>query len=278
MRLLSLLAAFAFSAIAQGQTIANFGDQDKFFFGIASAPAHVEDQLEDSWLRHAREGKVAAFYNTYKPEDRNLFWTNPDADIDLIAETGVRVFRLGIDWHRLVPQRPENNDCAVEQPCYQTIQDVEALNKYVEILKKVKAKNMDVMLSLFHHSLPVWAVDDGGWTNPFVKEQFLRFTADVVKATTGLVDYWITFNEPATFANFSYGVGIWPTDRKGLNILDTRLVDKAVNLMMESHNESYDIIHKLDTKYANTRVGMAKNYPWDSGNELYWKTSCKVCS
>lgn len=32
-----------------------FAEEDNFFFGLATAPAHVEDRLEDAWLQFATE-------------------------------------------------------------------------------------------------------------------------------------------------------------------------------------------------------------------------------
>jgi len=37
--------------------LADFGPD--FYFGLATAPAHVEDDLNDSWLQFAKRGKVA---------------------------------------------------------------------------------------------------------------------------------------------------------------------------------------------------------------------------
>jgi hypothetical protein len=80
-----------------------------FFFGLATAPAHVEDkarwpvayalrprsphphpQLDDGWLDFARAGKVSAFLNQERPEVRNDFWSKPEVEIDIAASAGVQ--------------------------------------------------------------------------------------------------------------------------------------------------------------------------------------------
>lgn len=33
----------------------SIGVEDKFFFGLATAPAHVEDKLDDAWVQFAEE-------------------------------------------------------------------------------------------------------------------------------------------------------------------------------------------------------------------------------
>jgi len=47
--------AFVVSDAAAG-VLADFGPD--FTFGLATAPAHVEDRLDDSWLDFAKRGKV----------------------------------------------------------------------------------------------------------------------------------------------------------------------------------------------------------------------------
>lgn len=47
-------------------------------------------QLDDAWLDFGRAGNVSAFLNQQRPESRNLFWTNPEVEIDLAAQAGVQ--------------------------------------------------------------------------------------------------------------------------------------------------------------------------------------------
>lgn len=36
------------------------------------------------------------------------FWSDPDTELKLARETGVQVFRMGIDWTRVMPDEPVN--------------------------------------------------------------------------------------------------------------------------------------------------------------------------
>jgi beta-glucosidase/6-phospho-beta-glucosidase/beta-galactosidase len=47
--------------------------------------------------------QVAAWSNHHQPERRVDFWTNPEAELDLAADAGVKVLRLGVDWGRIIP-------------------------------------------------------------------------------------------------------------------------------------------------------------------------------
>jgi beta-glucosidase/6-phospho-beta-glucosidase/beta-galactosidase len=70
---------------------------EKFLFGVANAPAHVEDQLDDPWMDFAKRGNTKSFLNHTRPDDRLEFWTRPEVEINLASDLGVDVFRLGID-------------------------------------------------------------------------------------------------------------------------------------------------------------------------------------
>lgn len=46
-----------------------------FIFGVATAPAHVEDELDDVWLDFAKSGGVAGFDKTPHAAERTRYWT-----------------------------------------------------------------------------------------------------------------------------------------------------------------------------------------------------------
>lgn len=41
-------------------------------------------------------------------EERLRFWSEPDTELKLAKGTGVSVFRMGIDWSRIMPEEPVN--------------------------------------------------------------------------------------------------------------------------------------------------------------------------
>ncbi len=255
--------------------IAKFGSQTNFFFGLATAPAQVEDQLEDSWIQYGREGKIAAFKNQFEPEKRTLFWTQPEADLDLARDSGAKVIRMGIDWGRLTPHKPGSQEC--DGICPNGVQNKAALYRYKEIVKKARQRNLSVMMTLFHHSVPAWSIPGGGWTQPEMVDYFAALTTDVVKELAGDVDLWITINEPAPFLLFTYVAGMWPGSSgkpdflQMLNLPWLRgAYPRAFENLAEAHRRAYKIIHELDTQIADpnlpnaapARVGIAHNVVW----------------
>lgn len=314
---------------AVDKPIASDGSGEGFFFGLATAPAHVEDELDDAWLEFAEESvpekemvqygtsdnmeehgpggsniegesearskglsssdgahatlakedgnsskqpngvaaednednlpigqglkgltadgealAVAAFHNVPKPEQRLKFWSEPDTELQLAAGANVSVFRMGIDWGRIVPDEPAEGTAQVF--------DKKAVAHYRWILRRVRHYKMKVMLTLFHHSLPKWATNYGGWTNHRTVDYFVEFTHLAVEAFGDLVDYWMTFNEPHVFVGLTYCGASWPGGTPP-GVIETLMLStpwgrfqKAMRYMAEAHIKAYDIIHKDD--------------------------------
>ncbi|CAN6467274.1 unnamed protein product [Victoria cruziana] len=220
-------------------------EENRFFFGLATAPAHVEDNLNDAWLQFAEERpcrkaessqslrqtdalmasvssdgdqgitsrngeqrrkmkplkismeamirgfrkyseqyeeeedrdeeekvgcehNVASWHSVPNAEERLRFWSNPDTELKLAKDAGVSVFRMGIDWTRVMPAEPKNGK-------KETV-DWAALERYRWIIQRVHSHGMKVMLTLFHHSLPPWAGDYGGWKMEKTVDYFMEFT------------------------------------------------------------------------------------------------------
>eukprot|EP00475_Leptophrys_vorax_P013649 TRINITY_DN20018_c0_g1_i1.p1 TRINITY_DN20018_c0_g1~~TRINITY_DN20018_c0_g1_i1.p1 ORF type:complete len:645 (-),score=-1.66 TRINITY_DN20018_c0_g1_i1:133-2034(-) len=180
-----------------------------FFFGLATAAAHVEDQLDDAWLDFARRGSndgpirgpVRAWQNVPRADERLRFWTAPEVEVDLAAAAGVEAFRMGVDWGRVVLAEPQGGKMQV---------NASAVARYREVLALVRARGMRVMLTLFHHSLPKWAEPMGGWRNATLVDHFRLWAELAVTEFAPHVDYWVTFNEPHLFVILTHCMGVWP--------------------------------------------------------------------
>ncbi|KAK7363440.1 hypothetical protein VNO77_05583 [Canavalia gladiata] len=297
-------------------------EENGFFFGLATAPAHVEDRLDDAWIQFAeqksgdggesegkqrvdavlgsaagdggshqaasasspRKGKkplkvameamirgfekymevegqkeeeqrpnVTAWHNVPHPEERLRFWSDPDTELRLAKDTGVTVFRMGIDWSRIMPVEPVNG--LKESVNYA------ALERYKWMINRVRSYGMKVMLTLFHHSLPPWAGEYGGWKLERTVDYFMDFTRLVVNSVSDLVDYWITFNEPHVFCMLTYCAGAWPGGHPDMleaatSALPTGVFQQAMHWMSIAHSKAYDYIHELSNP-LNPIVGVA---------------------
>lgn len=111
---------------------------------------------------------VAAWHNAINPEERLRFWTQPDTEIKLAQGTHSKVFRMGVDWSRIMPIEPVDG--------LENSVNWAAVDRYRYIIQRVLDHGMKVMLTLFHHSLPQWASKYGGWKDPKTIKYFLDFT------------------------------------------------------------------------------------------------------
>ncbi|KAJ0980568.1 hypothetical protein J5N97_008823 [Dioscorea zingiberensis] len=305
--------------------------EDGFFFGLATAPAHVEDKLNDAWLQFAqeqpcsdsehvqskqpvdalmavaaadggsqqsalaqdehREDKVkrtkkpikiameamvrgfeqyldeeehpksskcghtvAAWHNVPQPQERLRFWSDPDTELKLARDTGITVFRMGIDWTRIMPKEPING-------LHDTV-NFAALERYRWIIERVRSYGMKVMLTLFHHSLPPWAGEYGGWKMEKTVDYFMDFTRLVVDRVSDLVNYWVTFNEPHVFSLLTYCAGAWPGGNPDMievatSALPTGVYMQTLHWMAVAHSKAYEYIHGESKNIGKTIVGVA---------------------
>lgn len=307
-------------------------EDDEFFFGLATAPAHVEDRLEDAWLQFAIEHsgddndsmpnqmpanavmasaggdggsqppsrprddkkgndgdqrkplrvameamlrgfekfsesgessgtdnsshKVAAWHNVPCPQERLKFWSDPDTELKLAKETGISVFRMGVDWTRIMPKEPTED--------FNSSVNFAALERYRWIIHRVHEHGMKVMLTLFHHSLPPWAGKYGGWKMEKTVNYFMDFVRLVVDRVSDLVDYWVIFNEPHVFVMLTYCAGAWPGgDPNAIEVatsaLPTGVYNQALHWIAVAHAEAYDYIHSESKNAMMPIVGVSHN-------------------
>jgi len=268
------IATAALGATSEAVPLAaDFRGDDDLWFGLATAPAHAEDQLNDTWVQFARRGNVKAWKNTPRAEERLRFWTDPEADIKLASDTGVGVYRLGVDWGRLVP------GCTPDRVAPCGVQDWDVLDAYERTLKLVRKHKMKVMLSLFHHSFPAWGqtfgrdeTNEGAAAGEMFQhkrspDHFVAFAADVVRRLSPLVDYWVTFNEPVVHSMLTHCMGLWPPGPRVLNPmarLNCMTNPQTGSLLAQTHmalahRRVYDLIrkHEAEAGLAFAPVGVA---------------------
>ena len=118
----------------------NHGDVHKFppgfLWGTATSPTQVEGHIENEWTHFtAQDGghcRIACDHYHRYPED-----------VEWMSELGMNAYRFGIEWSRLqaAPFAPLNQN---------------ELAHYVDLLERLKAKNITPMVVLHHFSNPPW--------------------------------------------------------------------------------------------------------------------------
>lgn len=235
-----------------------------FLFGVANAPGHVEDHLDDVWMDFAKDGKIRAFDNQVSPQKRLEFWTKPEIEIGLAAELGVKIFRLGVDWGR-IQSGPDQYD-------------ENAIKHYRKIFQLIKAHKIKIMATLFHFSVPKWVQATGGWKNPENIKYFVHFSQKMISEFNLDVDYWLTVNEPQVFSMMAYVAGVFPPGEKGsiLSLLNLGFYKGEAYVSLENmasaHTEIYDWAHE---KFKDIKIGIAQQIGYHQGSNILFSMFSK---
>jgi len=221
---------------------------ENFLWGTSVSSYQVEGGLENTnWSDIFPAGKACDHYNRYQE------------DFDIADLLNLNTFRLSIEWARIEPKPGKFNKKEIEH--------------YRKVFKTLKEKDMEIMLTLNHFTLPKWVSDCGGWPNSEMISFFANFVEKTVKEYGDLVDFWITINEPLVLGGLSYWEGEWPPRRKNLFLLL-----KAIRNQVRAHKKAYGILHE---KMNDAKVGIAKNNQYFepfNKNSVFDKISSKIAA
>ena len=159
-------------------------------------------------------------------------------DFDRARETGQNALRLSVEWSRIQPA-PDRWDNAV-------------LDRYHEMVRSLKERNITPMVTLHHFTDPIWISEMGGWENNEISKYFATYAQKVVEALGDYVTLWITINEPNVLATLGYLLKLFPPGKK-----DFKAIGRVFNNLVGAHAAAYHAIHKLQPA---ARVGIAINY------------------
>ncbi len=199
-------------------------------WGSATSAYQVEgNNVNADWEDFKSAGKACDQYNLY------------EQDFKMIQEMGHNAHRLSIEWARIEPREGEFDQNEIEH--------------YKQVLKSLRDKDITVMLTLWHFTIPKWLSKKGGWENISSPFYFERFVRKIVPEIKDYVDMWVTLNEPGVYVFMSYlggdESGPWPPEKKS----SFSAIRVSWNLS-RAHKRAYTAIHQL---IPNAKVGIAQN-------------------
>ncbi|MEI7533122.1 MAG: family 1 glycosylhydrolase [Verrucomicrobiae bacterium] len=221
-----------------------------FLWGTATSPTQVEGHIHNEWTTFtAQDGgncRIACDHYHRYPED-----------VDWMTKLGTNAYRFGIEWGRL--------QSAPFVPL-----DQKELARYVDLLDRLKAKNITPMVVLHHFSNPPWINAAGGWTNAATIPAYVDFVRQLVAALKDRVQLWNTFNEPDTYACVAYLLGGFPPQNKW----QLGKFRRVINHMARAHVQASRVIRREGVVGGRKpEVGISKNWtffhahkkfsPWD---------------
>lgn len=114
----------------------------------------------------------------------NDFYHHYKEDIKMLAEMGLKSYRMSIAWTRIFPNGDEESA------------NEEGLKFYDNVLDELLKYKIEPIITLSHYEMPLHLVTEyGGWTNRKLIDFFVNYAKTVFKRFKNKVTYWITFNE-----------------------------------------------------------------------------------
>lgn len=218
-----------------------------FKWGSATSAHQIEGGNHNDWTEwensrppEFQSGKACDSYNRY------------EEDFDIAKSLNQNIHRFSIEWSRIEPKEGRF--------------DHEAMHHYVNIVKALRARGLEPMITLWHFTNPVWFAEKGGWLNEKSPEIFTRYIKYVVDNLKDRVGLWITFNEAFTvYAGFTKLSATWPSRGRGIfNFLKIRInITKAHILAYQAIKEIYAVPHSIlnlnKSMSHNVMVGITEN-------------------
>lgn len=240
----------------------------RFLWGAATSAHQVEGSNHNQWtvweLENAKAKAAQAEYylNDYESWDKikvqakdpNNYvsdvladhYNRYEEDFDLLAKMNMNAYRFSVEWSRIEPE--------------QGVWDAEAVTYYKNYVARLKKRNIEPVVTLFHFTLPVWFVEKGGFTKRTNVKYFTRFAEKIISELGTSVRLIITINEPEVYAAESYYHQTWPPA-----VRDRYKWWRVINNLAYAHRQSAKAIHRLNRRY---KVSIAKNsnffYPGDN--------------
>lgn len=166
-------------------------------------------------------------------------YTRYEEDFDLCAKLNNKAIRFSIEWARIEPQ--------------EGVFDEHEIAHYKKVLKAAHARGLKTFVTLHHFTNPRWFAAKKSWENPKAPFYFARYAKKCAQEFDGLIDFYMTINEPQVLALMGYVSGIWPPNKK--NLLASLIVQ--IN-MIRAHKRAYAAIKSM----GSSPVGIAKNIAW----------------
>lgn len=211
---------------------------EKFLWGAATSSHQVEgNNRNNDWWKWEEEGRVKEpsgkacnQYNHYRD------------DFKLAKELNHNGHRFSLEWSRIEPEEGKF--------------DKEAISHYKEMIKTLRALDIEPIVTIYHFTLPLWFSQRGGWLARNSEYKFAAFAERAAEEFGEDVRYWITLNEPVGYTYSSYIEGSWPPGRRSF-----KDAARVFSTLLLAHSLAYNAIHKLYRKnnWTSPKVSISKH-------------------
>ena len=179
-------------------------------------------------------------------------------DIALLAEMGIKCFRMSISWSRIFPNGDD------EMP------NEEGLQFYEDIFRELKKYQIEPLVTLAHFDVPMHLVKEyGSWRNRKMVDFYKNYVNVVLKRYRDYMKYWLTFNEINMLLHASFmGAGI--CFEEGENELQVKY--QAAHNQLVASALATGIAHEINPdNMVGCMLAGGNNYPYSCRPEDYYK-------
>ncbi len=221
-----------------------------FLWGSATSAHQVEgNNIHSDWWAWEQAGRVKEPSGLACDHYRRF-----EQDLDLAVALGHNAHRFSVEWSRIEPAEGQ--------------WDGQALAHYVEVVRALRARHLEPLVSLHHFTTPQWLVAQGGWTHSKAVDCFAQFVRRVAGALGPSVRYWVTINEPMVYVRMHYLEGIGPPGGRDL----TQAL-RVIEHLIRAHAAAYHVLHEVGSaKGWPAYVGVAKHLPVFVPHQRWWPT------
>lgn len=213
-----------------------------FVWGVATSAfqiegaAHADGKGESIWDRFCHQpGAIADGSNGDQACDH---YHRLEADLDLIADTGVDAYRFSISWPRV-------------QPDGQGAFNEAGLAFYERLVDGLIARGIKPYLTLNHWDLPQALQERGGWAHRDTVHRFVAYARHVAARLGERVVAITTHNEPWVMAVLGHEVGIFAP-----GVRHRRTAMQVAHHLMLSHGLA---LQALRADGCRARLGIVLN-------------------
>lgn len=222
-----------------------------FDWGVATASY----QIEGGWKE---DGKGESIWDRFTHQPGHIhdattgdlacdFYHRYQEDIRIAKQLGIGVYRFSLSWARIFP----DGTGAVNRA---------GLDYYRKVLQCLRDNGIKACVTLYHWDLPQKLQDRGGWANREIVSWFEDYAKVVFAELGGLVDQWITLNEPYCSAFHGYWTG-----QHAPGYHDYAMTLQAVHHLLMAHGAAVKAYRKtgLQAEIGIT-LNMNSTYPYEA--------------
>ncbi|MDO5407150.1 MAG: 6-phospho-beta-glucosidase [Eubacteriales bacterium] len=197
-----------------------------------------------------------AYYPSHSGID---FYHHYKEDIAMLAELGLKVFRTSISWSRLYP----NGDEEIPNP--------EGIAFYRGLFSECRKYDIEPLVTLCHFDTPMGLVETyGSWRSRKTLTCFLRYAETCFREFSGLVKYWLTFNEINIVLHSPFsGAGIAFQDGENRN----QVIYQSAHHMLLASAMATRLAHQYDpANQVGCMLAGGSFYPYSCNPEDVWES------